>query len=72
MAEDRYVKRLEELESKSVRKKMKQVTFAAAVHREDIINGAADLGVDLDEHIQFCIAAMKNSATELGLLPVTS
>ena len=64
--------RLEELEAKSVRKKMKQVTFAAAVHREDIINGAADLGVDLDEHIQVCIAAMRAAAAELGLLPVTS
>ena len=63
--------RLEGLESKSVRKKMKQVTFAAAVHREDIINGAVDLGVDLDEHIQFCIAAMRDAAAELGLLVVS-
>ena len=63
--------RLEELEAKSVRKKMKQVTFAAAVKREDITSGAADLGVDLDEHIQFCIAALRESAAELGLLPVT-
>ncbi len=64
--------RLEELEAKSVRKKMKQITFAAAVHREDITNGAADLGVDLDEHITFCIAAMRESAAELGLLPVVA
>jgi putative nucleotidyltransferase with HDIG domain len=63
--------RLEELEPKSVRKKMKQVTFAAAVKREDITNGAADLGVDLDEHIQFCIAALRESAADLGLLPAT-
>src|SRR5438876_8757228 len=48
--------RLEGLEAKSVRKKMRQVSFAAAVRREDITNGAADLGVDLDEHIDFCIA----------------
>jgi putative nucleotidyltransferase with HDIG domain len=63
--------RLEELESKSVRKKMKQASFAAAVHREDITSGAADLGVDLDEHITFCIAALRDVAADLGLLPVT-
>jgi len=62
--------RLEGLEAKSVRKKMRQVSFAAAVRREDITNGAADLGVDLDEHIDFCIAAMRSVAAELGLLPV--
>ena len=63
--------RLEGLEVKSVRKKMMQVTFAAAVRREDITNGAADLGVDLDEHIDFCIAALRGVAAELGLLPVS-
>src|SRR5712691_13287509 len=62
--------RLEGLEPKSVRKKMRQVSFAAAVRREDITNGAADLGVDLDEHIDFCIAALRSVAAELGLLPV--
>ena len=62
--------RLEELEPKSVRKKMKQVTFAAAVRREDITSGAADLGVDLDEPIQFCIAALRETAADLGLLPI--
>ena len=55
------------LEAKSVRKKMKQKTFAAAVKREDMIQGAADLGVDLDEHIQFVIDAMSTIAPELGL-----
>ena len=64
--------RLEELEPKSVRTKMKQVTFAAAVHREDIVNGAIDLGVDLDEHIGFCIAALRAAAPDLGLMPVPS
>ena len=59
--------RLEGLDAKSVRKKMKQASFAAAVKREDITNGAADLGVDLDEHINFCIQAMKGIAGELGL-----
>ncbi len=52
----------------SVRKKMKQKSFAAAVNRDDIIQGAADLGVDLDEHIQFVIDAMAARAEELGLL----
>ncbi len=59
--------RLEGLDAKSVRKKMKQASFAAAVKREDITNGAADLGVDLDEHINFCIQAMQGIAGELGL-----
>lgn len=62
--------RLEELEPKSVRKKMKQASFAAAVRREDITEGAVNLGVDLDEHIAFCIAAMREIAADLGLLPV--
>jgi putative nucleotidyltransferase with HDIG domain len=55
------------LQAKSVRKKMKQKSFAAAVRREDIIAGAADLGVDLDEHIQFVIDAMAAEADVLGL-----
>ncbi len=59
--------RLEGLDAKSVRKKMKQASFAAAVKREDITSGAADLGVDLDEHINFCIQAMQGIAGELGL-----
>ena len=61
--------RLEGLEPKSVRKKLKQITFAANVNRGDIDRGAKDLGVDLDEHIQFCIAAMKTVAADLGLAP---
>jgi len=59
--------RLEGLDAKSVRKKMKQASFAAAVKREDITSGAADLGIDLDEHINFCIQAMQGIAGELGL-----
>ena len=47
---------------------MKQASFAAAVNREDIINGAADLGVELNEHIEFCIAAMQAIADELDLV----
>jgi putative nucleotidyltransferase with HDIG domain len=59
--------RLEGLKAKSVRKKLKQVSFAAAVNREDITRGAADLGVDLDTHIEFCAAAMAAVAVDLGL-----
>jgi len=51
----------------SVKKKLKQKTFAAAVNRDDITRGAADLGVDLDEHIQFVIDAIAERADELGL-----
>ncbi|MCY2967929.1 MAG: HDIG domain-containing protein [Planctomycetota bacterium] len=62
--------RLEGLDAKSVKKKLKQASFAANVKREDITRGAADLGVELDEHINFCIEAMKPIAAELGLLPL--
>ncbi|HZE82081.1 MAG TPA: HD domain-containing protein [Candidatus Polarisedimenticolia bacterium] len=60
-------KSLAEVETKSVRKKMKDKAFARSVNRDDIVNGAADLGVDLEEHIAFCIEAMKGIAGELGL-----
>jgi putative nucleotidyltransferase with HDIG domain len=60
-------KSLAELDAKSVRRKMKDKAFARSVNRDDIINGAADLGVDPDEHITFCIEAMKAVAAELGL-----
>ena len=60
-------KSLVEVEAKSVRKKMKDKAFARSVNRDDIINGAADLGVDLEEHIAFCVEAMKGIAGELGL-----
>ena len=60
-------KSLSEVDAKSVRKKMKDKAFARSVNRDDIINGAADLGVDLEEHIAFCIEAMKRVAAELGL-----
>jgi predicted hydrolase (HD superfamily) len=61
-------KSLAEVEVKSVRKKMKDKAFARSVSRDDIINGARELGVDLDEHIAFCIEALKGIAGELGLL----
>ncbi|HZR28994.1 MAG TPA: HD domain-containing protein [Terriglobales bacterium] len=60
-------KSLAEVEAKSVRKKMKDKAFARSVSREDITKGAAELGVDLEEHIAFCIEAMKGIAKELGL-----
>jgi putative nucleotidyltransferase with HDIG domain len=60
-------KSLAEVDAKSVRKRMKDKAFARSVSRDDIINGASGLGVDLDEHITFCIEAMKNVAGELGL-----
>jgi putative nucleotidyltransferase with HDIG domain len=55
------------LEPKSVRKKLKQPSFAAGVNREDVVRGAEELGVDLDEHIAFVIAALQPIAPELGL-----
>ena len=60
-------KSLAEVEAKSVRKKMKDKAFARSVHREDIIAGAGELGLELEEHIAFCIEAMKGIAAELGL-----
>jgi putative nucleotidyltransferase with HDIG domain len=58
---------LEGLEQKSVRKRMKDKAFARAVNREDIVAGAQELGVDLDEHIAIVIGAMREIAPELGL-----
>lgn len=60
-------KSLAEVDLKSVRKRMKDKAFARKVNRADIIQGAASLGVDLDEHIGFCIEAMRPIASELGL-----
>jgi predicted hydrolase (HD superfamily) len=60
-------KSLAEVEAKSVRKKMKDKAFARSVSRDDIVNGAASLGVELEEHIAFCIEAMKRIADKLGL-----
>ncbi len=58
---------IHEVDTRGVRKKMKDKAFARAVNREDILQGAAELDVDLDEHIAFCIEAMKDRAQELGL-----
>jgi len=56
-----------EVDAPSVRKKMKDKAFARSVNREDIIEGAQGLGVDLDEHILFCVKAMQARAGQLGL-----
>jgi predicted hydrolase (HD superfamily) len=60
-------KSLADVDAKSVRKRMKDKAFARKVNRDDIVNGAAALGVDLDQHIALCIEAMKGIASELGL-----
>ncbi len=60
---------LEGLRAKSVRKKMKQKSFAAAVDREDIVRGAEELGVDLNEHIEFVAGALRAKSGVLGLAP---
>jgi len=56
-----------EVDTQSVRKKMKDKAFARAVNRQDIIDGAKELGVPLDEHIDFCVKAMQERADALGL-----
>jgi predicted hydrolase (HD superfamily) len=56
---------------KSVKKKMKQPSFAAAVDREELRRGAEELGEDFDEHVSFVIAAMQPRAEELGLTRTT-
>lgn len=61
--------RIVTLEAKSVRKRMKDKAFARAVSREDITKGSEELGVPLDEHIAFCIDAMRSIAATLGLDP---
>jgi len=65
-------KSLAEVDAPSIRRKMKDKAFARSVNRQDIINGAADLGVDLDQHITFCIEAMRGIAKELGLAGVNA
>ena len=60
-------KSIADVDVKSVRKKLKDKAFARSVSRDDIENGARELGVDLDEHIEFCIRAMQERASELGL-----
>jgi predicted hydrolase (HD superfamily) len=59
------------MQASSVKKKLKSKGFAASINRDDIARGAADLGVDLDEHIQFVIGAMNDIVGELALSPGT-
>jgi predicted hydrolase (HD superfamily) len=63
-------RRVADVDAASVRKKMKDKAFARGVNRDDIVQGAGELGVELDEHIAFVIAAMQRSATDLGLAGV--
>ena len=56
-----------EVDVASVKKKMKDKAFARSVNRQDIIEGAQELGVPLDEHVDFCVKAMQARADELGL-----
>jgi predicted hydrolase (HD superfamily) len=60
-------KAIADVEAASVRKKLKDKAFARGVNRQDVIQGAAELGVDLDAHIAFCLAAMQRRAADLGL-----
>ena len=60
-------KKLEDVKVKSVKKKLKDKAFAASVSREDIQSGIEELKVELDEHIQFCIDAMKSVSDDLGI-----
>jgi predicted hydrolase (HD superfamily) len=60
-------KSIHEVDARAVRKKMKDKGFARGVSRDDVIAGASELGVDLDEHIAFVIGAMQRSAAALGL-----
>ena len=62
---------IHEVEAKGVRKKLKDKAFARSVSRDDIVNGAAGLNVDLDQHIELCIEAMKQRAADLGLAGTT-
>lgn len=56
-----------DVDARSVRKKMKDRAFARGVNREDVVQGAQELGVDLDEHIAFVISALQRSAASIGL-----
>jgi putative nucleotidyltransferase with HDIG domain len=63
--------RIQSLEPRSVRRRMKDKAFARSVRREDIIAGAEELGVDTSEHIETCIRAMQQISSALGLNPAT-
>jgi predicted hydrolase (HD superfamily) len=60
-------RKVAEVDVKTVRKKIKDKAFARSVNRDDIVNGAAEMGLDLDEHINFRIQAMQRNAAAIGL-----
>jgi len=62
---------IQEVDTKGVRKKLKDKAFARAINRDDILKGAAEMEADLDGHIEFCIQAMQARAAELGLAGIT-
>ena len=61
-----------DLEVSSVKKRLKDKAFARGVNREDVMKGAAELGIPLEEHIAFCIAAMREAAEPLGLVGISA
>ena len=63
---------IHEVEVSGVKKKMKDKAFARSVSRDDIVNGALELGVELDEHIAFCLRAMQANAHALGIAGVAA
>lgn len=65
-------KSVHDVDARSVQKKMKDKAFARGVSREDVVNGAAELGVELEAHIQFVIGAMQAKAAELGLAGISA
>jgi predicted hydrolase (HD superfamily) len=60
-------KSVHEVDARAVRKKMKDKAFARGVSREGVVLGAQELGVDLDEHVQFVVDAMRANADAIGL-----
>jgi putative nucleotidyltransferase with HDIG domain len=64
-------KSINEVETASVKKKLKDKAFARGVNRQDVYKGAEEIGIPLDDHIAFCIAALRAIASELGLAGVT-
>ncbi len=63
----RPTRNIHEVETKSVRKKMKDKAFARGVNRDDVVTGAAEMGVEIESHIAFVISAMQSVASDIGL-----
>jgi predicted hydrolase (HD superfamily) len=62
---------IHEVDTKGVRKKLKDKAFARAINRDDIVRGAAEMNLDLDEHIEFCLLSMQAAASQLGLAGIS-